>query len=154
MLGVAGQHVDALLGEDRPGVDAVVDDDHAGAGALDSGREGVALSFCAPDEKPYLKDIEKLIRQKLEPMPLPADFVKQAAGLPKPLPTQQGSGSERPDYAHPGEVGSHRRAMRPQGQGGRRGEPGRNGQKGQGGAKGPGRPNRAGKPFRAVIRQP
>ena len=116
-----------------------------------AGRDGIALSFCAPDEKPYLKDIEKLIRQKLEPMPLPADFVKQASSLPKPLPTRPGE--ERPDHARAGEVGTHRRAMRPESSGGRRAA---GGGAGGSGPKGPGarRPNRTGKPFRAARRQP
>ncbi len=47
-----------------------------------AGADGVAISFCAPDEKPYLRDIEKLTGVKLMPMPLPADFQAQAAKLP------------------------------------------------------------------------
>ncbi|MEN9932246.1 MAG: hypothetical protein RIS17_819 [Pseudomonadota bacterium] len=39
-----------------------------------AGREGRAIALCAPDEKPYLKDIEKLIRQPLDQQPLPANF--------------------------------------------------------------------------------
>ncbi|MBW8785531.1 MAG: DEAD/DEAH box helicase [Novosphingobium sp.] len=39
-----------------------------------AGAEGVALSFVAPDEKPYLKDIEKLTGVKLMPLPLPEGF--------------------------------------------------------------------------------
>ena len=31
-----------------------------------AGNEGLAISFCAKDEQPYLKDIEKLIRMKLK----------------------------------------------------------------------------------------
>ena len=30
-----------------------------------AGSEGVAISFCAPKEKSYLRDIERLIRQHL-----------------------------------------------------------------------------------------
>lgn len=33
-----------------------------------AGNEGLAISFCAKDEQPYLKDIEKLIRMKLKVM--------------------------------------------------------------------------------------
>ena len=49
-----------------------------------AGADGVAQSFCAPDEKAYLKDIERLTGVKLMPMPLPDDFQKEAARLPLP----------------------------------------------------------------------
>ena len=49
-----------------------------------AGADGIALSFCAPDEKPYLRDIEKLTGVKLMPLPLPEDFQKEAARLPLP----------------------------------------------------------------------
>jgi ATP-dependent RNA helicase RhlE len=51
-----------------------------------AGADGVALSFVAPDEKPYLRDIEKLTGVKLTPLPLPAGFQAEAAKLPKPAP--------------------------------------------------------------------
>ncbi|PAX07140.1 DEAD/DEAH box helicase [Sphingomonas lenta] len=43
-----------------------------------AGNSGIAIAFCAEDERPYLKDIEKLTRQKLTVQPLPADFLRQA----------------------------------------------------------------------------
>jgi ATP-dependent RNA helicase RhlE len=49
-----------------------------------AGRDGVAISFVAPDEKPYLRDIEKLTRVKLTPMPLPENFLEEARRLPAP----------------------------------------------------------------------
>jgi len=49
-----------------------------------AGADGIAYSFVAPDERPFLRDIEKLTRVKLEARPLPDDFLKQAAGLPAP----------------------------------------------------------------------
>lgn len=45
---------------------------------------GEAISFCAGDERPFLKDIEKLTRQTIEVRPLPQGFVAAAAKLPKP----------------------------------------------------------------------
>jgi ATP-dependent RNA helicase RhlE len=39
-----------------------------------AGREGKAIAFCAEDERPFLRDIEKLIREKITPLALPADF--------------------------------------------------------------------------------
>ena len=50
-----------------------------------AGADGIAWSFVAADEKPYLKDIEKLTGIKLMPLPLPADFQAQASKLPLPL---------------------------------------------------------------------
>ncbi|WP_395392364.1 DEAD/DEAH box helicase [Novosphingobium sp. BL-8A] len=49
-----------------------------------AGADGVAISYVAPDEKPYIRDIEKLTRVKLAPLPLPEDFQKQASRLPAP----------------------------------------------------------------------
>ncbi|WP_353231004.1 DEAD/DEAH box helicase [Novosphingobium sp.] len=49
-----------------------------------AGADGVAISLCAPDEKAYLKDIEKLTGVKLMPIPLPENFQANAANLPKP----------------------------------------------------------------------
>lgn len=76
-----------------------------------AGREGVAVSFCAPDEKAYLRDIEKLIRQKVMALPLPENFLAEAARLPKPAPVPPGS--EREERAPRGDVGRHRNAARP-----------------------------------------
>jgi len=49
-----------------------------------AGADGIAMSFVAPDEKPYLRDIEKLTRVKLEVLPLPENFVVEARRLPLP----------------------------------------------------------------------
>jgi ATP-dependent RNA helicase RhlE len=46
-----------------------------------AGASGIAISFCADDERPYLKDIEKLTRQKVPHRALPADFLKRADAL-------------------------------------------------------------------------
>ncbi|BAK65189.1 putative helicase [Sphingobium sp. SYK-6] len=49
-----------------------------------AGADGIAMSFVAPDERPYLRDIERLTRVKLEQMPLPENFVVEARRLPLP----------------------------------------------------------------------
>ena len=49
-----------------------------------AGAEGIADAFVAPDEKPYLRDIERLTGVKLMPLPLPEDFARLAASLPAP----------------------------------------------------------------------
>ncbi|MBY0303818.1 MAG: DEAD/DEAH box helicase [Sphingomonas sp.] len=46
-----------------------------------AGASGVAIAFCAEDEKSYLRDIEKLTKQKIEHRQLPADFVAEGARL-------------------------------------------------------------------------
>jgi len=75
-----------------------------------AGLGGVAVSFCAPDEKAYLRDIEKLTRMKIDPLPLPANFLTEAARLPKPVPVSEAD--ERHDRARRGEVGTHKDAPR------------------------------------------
>ncbi len=64
-----------------------------------AGADGVALSFVAPDEKPYLRDIERLTGVKLMPMPLPEDFAKEAARLP--LPSRKPAAAEQGDQRRP-----------------------------------------------------
>ncbi len=39
-----------------------------------AGKAGQAIAFCAPDEKAYLRDIEKVIRQKIMVLALPENF--------------------------------------------------------------------------------
>jgi len=46
-----------------------------------AGASGIAVSFCADDERAYLRDIERLTRQKVTVSPLPDDFVAVAARL-------------------------------------------------------------------------
>ncbi|GAA4769317.1 DEAD/DEAH box helicase [Stakelama sediminis] len=43
-----------------------------------AGNDGVAFAFCADDERPYLRSIEKLTRQKVDVVPLPANFLAEA----------------------------------------------------------------------------
>ncbi len=49
-----------------------------------AGADGTSISFVAPDEKPYLRDIEKLTGVQLMPQSLPENFAKEAARLPAP----------------------------------------------------------------------
>ncbi len=49
-----------------------------------AGADGVAVSFVAPDEKPYIRDIERLTDVKLAQLPLPENFQQEAARLPAP----------------------------------------------------------------------
>jgi ATP-dependent RNA helicase RhlE len=43
-----------------------------------AGAAGIAIAYCAEDERPYLKGIEKLTRQKIEVVPLPENFLREA----------------------------------------------------------------------------
>lgn len=58
-----------------------------------AGADGIAQSFVAPDEKPFLRDIERLTRVKLMPMELPENFMVEAARLP--LPPRKAGAAER-----------------------------------------------------------
>jgi len=49
-----------------------------------AGADGVALSLVAPDEKAYLRDIERLTGVTLARAPLPDNFKEEAARLPAP----------------------------------------------------------------------
>ena len=86
-----------------------------------AGADGIAWSFVAGDEKPYLKDIEKLTGIKLMPLPLPDDFQVQASKLPQP--------SKKPDSL------DERGPRRDMGRGGRSGG-GRGGERSGGGRPG------------------
>ena len=102
-----------------------------------AGADGVATSFVAPDEKPYLRDIEKLTGVKLETQPLPDDFLKEAARLP--APARKAEPAERPERSGGGRgQQQHRRgrgvpAERSERSGGRDGQPRRNGNRAAGG---------------------
>jgi len=46
-----------------------------------AGASGLAVSFCAEDERSYLRDIEKLTRQRVPVRPLPENFLAQSDAL-------------------------------------------------------------------------
>jgi ATP-dependent RNA helicase RhlE len=43
-----------------------------------AGAAGVAIAYCAEDERPYLKGIERLTKQKIDVVPLPENFIAEA----------------------------------------------------------------------------
>ena len=43
-----------------------------------AGAAGVAIAYCAEDERPYLKGIERLTKQRIEVVPLPENFLAEA----------------------------------------------------------------------------
>jgi ATP-dependent RNA helicase RhlE len=49
-----------------------------------AGAAGIAIAFCSDEERPYLRDIEKLTRCSLRPIPVPS-----AAPAPRNGPIEQ-----------------------------------------------------------------
>lgn len=87
-----------------------------------AGATGLAISYCADDERPYLKDIEKLTRQKLTVQPLPEGFVNEAAKIkstraPTPMSRDEQNGRNGRAMQHGRPGGGQRH-----GQGQRQGE--------------------------------
>jgi len=66
-----------------------------------AGAAGIAIAFCADDERAYVKGIERLTRQRLEVVPLPENFVAEANRIKaeraaSPIPDRP-ERAERPD---------------------------------------------------------
>ena len=84
-----------------------------------AGAEGIAISFVAPDERPYLRDIERVTRTKAEPVKLPDGFGEMVRNLPKPVnpPRNTGGQGRNParqrDEALRGKSGGHRDGGQP-----------------------------------------
>jgi ATP-dependent RNA helicase RhlE len=75
-----------------------------------AGAEGIALSFCSPDERPYLRDIERLIKQTITDV----DERPHMAHIPKKPPAPKRQGQNRSKAVGKG-TGSRAR-RRPEGQ--------------------------------------
>ena len=84
-----------------------------------AGADGIAVSYVAPDEKAYLRDIERLTRVRPMPQALPEDFAKESARLPapsrKPAETEANARPARrdaPRRERQGEQGAEERSRR------------------------------------------
>jgi ATP-dependent RNA helicase RhlE len=70
-----------------------------------AGADGIAIAFCGDEERLYLRDIEKLTRSPLRPIPAPAAFVhggpigRPIAAIPPRGGVNQSSRGRRPEPA-------------------------------------------------------
>ncbi len=87
----------AARGIDIPGVSHVLNFDlpnvpeqyvHRIGRTARAGAAGIAIAFCADDERSYLRDIERLTKRQLDVMSLPEDFMATVEALKrlKPAP--------------------------------------------------------------------
>ena len=80
-----------------------------------AGAEGIAMSFCADDERPFLRDIERLTRIKPEIVPLPEGFVAERAKMPAAPPSPPKQNTRRHDEIARNGPAPERRHFAPRG---------------------------------------
>ncbi|TIX51809.1 DEAD/DEAH box helicase [Alteraurantiacibacter aquimixticola] len=105
----------AARGIDVPGVSAVFNFEipnvpeqyvHRIGRTARAGRSGLAISFVAPDEKSYMRDICRLTGVQPAAYPLPKDFIALAERLPKP--SRKAAGAEHSEERREGRGGGGR----------------------------------------------
>ncbi len=102
----------AARGIDIPGVSHVLNFDlpnvpeqyvHRIGRTARAGAQGIAIAFCSNEERGYLRDIERLTRQRIGVQPLPEDFsatvetLKRLKPAPRKNPVQHARSSTKAD---------------------------------------------------------
>jgi ATP-dependent RNA helicase RhlE len=62
-----------------------------------AGAAGVAVAFCAEDERAYLKGIERLTKQPIQVSPLPENFINEAARIRTTIKSAPVAAGARPE---------------------------------------------------------
>ena len=112
-----------------------------------AGERGISISLCAPEERPFIKDIEKLIKQSIPVFShKPYTAKVELKPAPKPVHKPKGAGKFKPRSQHGGGRSGNQQGQRSQN------KPGQSGGQ-QGGRSGGRKPNPHGQSRRGQRKQ-